>query len=123
MRADLLFAVCGCCSVTGKDFADWQIKTVPQKKSCLALSNKQSNWPRGKLLGGSSAINYMAYVRGNKGDYDLWAKMGCEGWSYEEVLPYFVKSEDNANPQLVDGKYHGKGGPLGYARSGCSLFM
>src|SRR6266513_3592945 len=66
-------------------------------------------WPRGKTLGGTSSINGMLYVRGNPADYDGWAQMGCRGWSYDEVLPYFRKSE-----HYVSGgsEYRGKDGPL-----------
>ncbi len=74
--------------------------------------------PRGKMLGGSSGLNYMAYVRGHPGDFDGWAAGGGKGWSYEEVLPYFVKSEDLARPDppegvVIDEDVHGAGGPLG----------
>lgn len=71
--------------------------------------------PRGKMLGGSSGINYMAYVRGHPGDFDAWAKGGADGWSYAEVLPYFKKSEDLAPSDdiVVDDDAHGVGGPLG----------
>jgi choline dehydrogenase len=71
--------------------------------------------PRGKMLGGSSGINYMAYVRGHPGDFDAWAASGATGWSYAEVLPYFIKSEDLAPTDdiTVDGPAHGSGGPLG----------
>ena len=65
--------------------------------------------PRGKTLGGSSSINAMAYVRGNKWDYDHWASLGNKGWSYEEVLPYFKKAEHN---EMIDNEYHGQNGPL-----------
>jgi choline dehydrogenase len=70
--------------------------------------------PRGKMLGGSSALNYMAYVRGHPGDYDAWAAAGAEGWSYAEVLPYFKKSEDFVDsPEIrVDREAHERGGPL-----------
>lgn len=51
-------------------------------------------------MGGSSVLNYMMYIRGNRQDYDNWARIGNEGWSYEEVLPYFKKSEDNENPEV-----------------------
>ena len=70
------------------------------------------SWPRGKVLGGSSVLNYMLYVRGNRRDYDSWAAMGNYGWSYDEVLPYFIKSEDNRNPYLANSPYHGTGGYL-----------
>ena len=73
---------------------------------------KRCNWPRGKVLGGSSVLNYMLYVRGNRRDYDSWAAMGNDGWSFSEVLPYFIKSEDNRNPYFANSSYHGVGGPL-----------
>lgn len=70
-------------------------------------------WPRGKMLGGSSAINAMLYVRGNRRDYDNWAKFGNPTWDWESVLNYFKKSEDNQDRQLnADEKNHGTGGPL-----------
>ena len=68
------------------------------------------HWPRGKTLGGSSSINGMLYVRGNPADFDGWAQMGCRGWSFDDVLPYFRKSEDYK--QGVDTEYRGKDGPL-----------
>ena len=74
--------------------------------------------PRGKMLGGSSGLNYMAYVRGHPGDFDGWAAEGAKGWSYDEVLPLFIKSEDLVPPDSPDGvaiedDVHGTGGPLG----------
>lgn len=65
--------------------------------------------PRGKTLGGSSSINAMLYVRGHRWDYDHWASLGNEGWSYDEVLPYFKKSEHN---ETIDNEFHGQHGPL-----------
>ncbi|XP_043498855.1 glucose dehydrogenase [FAD, quinone]-like [Polistes fuscatus] len=87
---------------------DWKYKTTPSKSSayCLAMEENKCNWPRGKVLGGSSVLNTMIYVRGNRLDYDNWAKMGNIGWSYEGVLPYFLKSEDNRNPYLKKSPYH-----------------
>ncbi|HVZ07539.1 GMC family oxidoreductase [Rhodopila sp.] len=67
-------------------------------------------WPRGKTLGGSSSVNGMLYVRGNPADFDGWAQMGCRGWSFDDVLPYFRKSEDYKQGNDLD--YRGKGGPL-----------
>ncbi|EFX84142.1 hypothetical protein DAPPUDRAFT_47585, partial [Daphnia pulex] len=91
---------------------DWQYKTVAQTKSCLGFNDNKCNWPRGKILGGSSVLNYMLYVRGNKRDYDSWA-VDNPGWSYDDVLPYFIKSEDNRNPYIAaNTKYHGTGGYL-----------
>src|ERR1700678_246246 len=70
-------------------------------------------WPRGKVLGGSSALNGMIYIRGAKPDFDHWAYNGAPGWSYRDVLPYFKKSEDyEGGPS----EYHGAGGPLPVTR-------
>lgn len=76
------------------------------------MKNNRCNWPRGKVLGGSSVLNYMLYVRGNRNDYDLWESLGNTGWGYENVLHYFKKSEDNRNPYLSKTPYHSKGGFL-----------
>lgn len=75
------------------------------------MVNGRCNWPRGKVIGGSSVLNYMLYLRGNKKDYDIWESLGNPGWGYKDALYYFKKSEDNQNPYL-HGKYHGKGGYL-----------
>lgn len=91
---------------------DWQYKTEPTGRACLGMKNQRCNWPRGKVLGGSSVLNYMVYVRGNKHDYDLWESLGNPGWSYNDVLPYFLKSEDNRNPYLSKSPYHKTGGYL-----------
>ena len=74
--------------------------------------NRKGFQPRGRTLGGSSSVNGMVYIRGHKWDYDHWASLGNEGWSYEEVLPYFIKSEHN---ESLSGDYHGKDGPLNVA--------
>ncbi|OAD62857.1 Glucose dehydrogenase [acceptor] [Eufriesea mexicana] len=93
---------------------DWKYQTSPPTASayCLAMIGDRCNWPRGKVLGGSSVLNAMVYVRGNRRDYDNWARLGNVGWSYNEVLPYFLKSEDNRNPYLARTPYHGTGGYL-----------
>ncbi|XP_017797975.1 PREDICTED: glucose dehydrogenase [FAD, quinone] [Habropoda laboriosa] len=93
---------------------DWKYQTSPPSLSayCLAMNGDRCNWPRGKVLGGSSVLNAMVYVRGNRRDYDNWARLGNEGWSYDEVLPYFLKSEDNRNPYLARTPYHNTGGYL-----------
>ena len=85
--------------------SNYKYETVPQK----GLNGRIGYQPRGKGLGGSSAINAMVYIRGNDWDYDNWAAMGCTGWSYDDVLPYFRKAE--ANERGAD-EYHGDGGPL-----------
>ena len=87
---------------------DWQFWTVPQPH----VDNRRIYLPRGKVLGGCSSTNAMAYVRGNKEDYNDWAAMGCEGWSYDDVLPYFIKSEHNEQADQLDEGYHGTGGLL-----------
>lgn len=84
---------------------DWNLSTVPQ----TGLQGRSLRIPRGKTLGGSSSTNAMAYVRGNAQDYDDWARLGNTGWAYRDVLPYFIRSEDNAHFQNT---YHGQGGPL-----------
>ncbi|MGH8806954.1 MAG: GMC family oxidoreductase [Noviherbaspirillum sp.] len=85
---------------------NYAYETVPQK----GLNGRKGYQPRGKTLGGSSSINAMLYVRGNRWDYDHWASLGNAGWSYEEVLPYFKRAENN-EIHGADG-YHGAGGPL-----------
>lgn len=91
---------------------DWSYKTVPQEASCFGLANRESRWPRGRVLGGSSVLNYMLYVRGNRRDYDHWGDLGNQGWSWAHVLPYFMKSEDNKDSTIVDNGHHGTGGLL-----------
>ncbi|XP_047097607.1 glucose dehydrogenase [FAD, quinone] [Schistocerca piceifrons] len=94
---------------------DWKYKTAPagaDSPYCLAMVADRCNWPRGKVLGGSSVLNAMIYVRGNRRDYDRWAQLGNPGWSYDEVLPYFKKSEDQRNPYLARTAFHSTGGLL-----------
>jgi choline dehydrogenase len=88
---------------------DWAYSTEPQQHSLKT----SLFWPRGKVLGGSSALNGMIYIRGAKSDFDAWAYNGAPGWSYADVLPYFKKSEDyEGGPD----EYHGAGGPLPVTR-------
>ncbi|XP_076761408.1 glucose dehydrogenase [FAD, quinone]-like [Xylocopa sonorina] len=91
---------------------DWRFKTEPAHDYCKALKNRECSWPRGKVLGGSSVLNYMMYIRGNKHDYDGWAQLGNPGWDYESVLPYFKKSEDMRIKEYQDSPYHSTGGYL-----------
>ena len=95
---------------------DWNFVTEPQQHSCFGLKNRQSAWPRGKSIGGSTAINVMLYVRGNSRDYDHWAKQGATGWSWSQVFPYFIKAENNMDSNSVASGYHGIGGPLSVTR-------
>ena len=90
---------------------DWMFRTEVQDEACLATGGV-SNWPRGKVLGGSSILNYMVYMRGNKGDYDEWRDMGLDGWGYEDVLPYFIKSENFDSGVKNIKTFHGSGGDL-----------
>ncbi|XP_035211002.1 glucose dehydrogenase [FAD, quinone]-like [Stegodyphus dumicola] len=91
---------------------DWQYKTVPQKRGAFGFENSQLPWPRGKGVGGSSLLNFFMYVRGNKRDYDTWAKEGATGWAWKDVFRYFLKSEDNTDPEMLKDGYHAAGGPL-----------
>ena len=93
---------------------DWMYTADPGKAG-RGLRDRRTPVPRGRMLGGSSSINYMAHVRGHPGDFDAWAEQGATGWSYADVLPYFRKSEDFQPCEgiVVDGPAHGTGGPLG----------
>lgn len=95
-----------------KTSMDWQFQTEPSENYCKSMNKGRCNWPRGKVLGGSSVLNAMLYVRGNRRDYDRWAQLGNSGWSYQEVLPYFIKSEDCRIDELRNSPYRGKGGPI-----------
>ncbi|XP_078490265.1 glucose dehydrogenase [FAD, quinone]-like [Ciona intestinalis] len=90
---------------------DWQFRTEPQKKACLLLKDNVSLWPRGKVIGGSSTMNYLWYVRGGKDGYDSWEKSGATGWSYKDVLPYFKKSEQAMHKNMTED-FHGTDGYL-----------
>ncbi|GAB1864823.1 Glucose dehydrogenase [acceptor] [Camponotus japonicus] len=92
--------------------SDWNFKTESSSNYCLAMNNHQCNWPLGKVLGGSSVLNAMYYIRGNRRDYDSWAALGNAGWDYKSILPYFKKSEDARAEELVDSSYHQEGGYL-----------
>jgi choline dehydrogenase len=85
----------------------WGLMTVPQPH----LNDRRVPLPRGKIVGGSGSINGMAYYRGPARDFDDWAAMGNPGWSYADLLPYFLRSEHN--PEYADSPYHATGGPMG----------
>ncbi len=85
---------------------NWRMTTEKQAHA----AGREIMIPRGKVLGGSSSINGMVYIRGHPGDYDEWAALGCPGWSFREVLPYFRRAENNET--LGNSPYHGTGGPL-----------
>jgi len=84
---------------------DWCFKTEPDE----TMNNRSINYPRGKTLGGSSSINGLLYIRGQEQDYDNWRQLGNVGWSWKDVLPYFIKSE---NQERGPSKFHGVNGPI-----------
>ncbi len=83
----------------------WNLSTEPEAE----LHGRRITWPRGRVLGGSSAINGLLYVRGQHEDFDHWRQLGCPGWSFADVLPYFRRAEDQ---QRGESEWHGQGGPL-----------
>lgn len=95
---------------------DWQYKTDPDEDNCLGMVNKSCNWPRGKVLGGSSSINANLYVRGSPKDYDSWAAAGNDGWDFKSVIKYFKKSENIKAEEIVSRpgyrQHHGEEGYL-----------
>ena len=104
-KSVLIHAPAGVVAMVPTKINNYAYETVPQP----GLNGRKGYQPRGKTLGGSSSINAMLYVRGNRWDYDHWASLGNPGWSYEEVLPLFKRSEHNE--QFQDA-FHGQGGPL-----------
>jgi choline dehydrogenase len=84
---------------------DWDFESEPEH----SLGRRRVYLPRGRTLGGSSAMNAMIYIRGNAVDFDGWVDEGAPGWSYREILPYFIRSEGN---ERGDAGYHGRSGPL-----------
>ncbi|MFC3165650.1 GMC family oxidoreductase [Ciceribacter thiooxidans] len=97
-----------------KGIGSWGWQTVPQRH----MKDMAIRYTQAKVLGGGSTINAQIYTRGNALDYDGWRQAGCEGWAYEDVLPYFRKAEDN---DTYDNRYHGKGGPLGVSKPAAPL--
>lgn len=97
-----------------KGIGSWGWHTVPQKH----MKDMVIRYTQARVLGGGSTVNAQIYTRGNAMDYDEWRQHGCTGWSYEDVLPYFRKSEDN---DTYDNRYHGKGGPLGVSKPAAPL--
>ncbi|XP_014090145.1 glucose dehydrogenase [FAD, quinone] [Bactrocera oleae] len=90
---------------------NWKYRTQPSERACLAMNNNRCNWPRGKVMGGSSVLNYMMYTRGNRRDYDRWAELGNVGWGWRDVLPYFKKYEGSNVPD-ADEDLVGRSGPV-----------
>jgi choline dehydrogenase-like flavoprotein len=84
---------------------DWAYRTVPQRHT----ANRMHDWPRGKVIGGSTCLNAMAHVRGHPSDFDRWVDAGCKGWGYRDLLPYFIRSETYEGGA---SSYHGDDGPV-----------
>lgn len=108
-KSVFIHAPAGVVAMLPVPFNNWAFKTVPQS----GLNGRQGYQPRGKTMGGSSSINAMVYVRGHRWDYDNWAALGNTGWSYDDVLPYFKRAENNETHR--SSPYHGTGGPFNVA--------
>ena len=104
-RSVLIHCPAGLAVLAQNGQANWAFETAPQS----ALNGRRGYQPRGKVLGGSSSINAMIYIRGQREDYDHWAALGNPGWGYDEVLPYFLRCEGN---QRGANDFHGADGPL-----------
>ncbi|KAG0422455.1 hypothetical protein HPB47_001720 [Ixodes persulcatus] len=98
---------------------DWGYRTITQEAACFGLHEgaSKSKWPRGKVVGGSSVLNYMLYVRGSPRDYDSWEEQGAMGWSWADVRPYFLRSEHNRDPDIARNGHHNVGGLLSVMRA------
>ena len=92
-----------------KGIGSWGWQTVPQRH----MNGMTIRYTQARVIGGGSSIDAQIYTRGNALDYDEWRQAGCDGWSYEDVLPYFRKAEDN---DTHEDRWHGRGGPLGVSR-------
>jgi choline dehydrogenase len=105
-----------CASLQLDPETDWMLWADPGKAG-LGMKGRRMRTPRGKMLGGSSGINYMVWVRGHPQDFDHWAELGADGWNYEAVLPAFKRIEDlvPSNEIVIDHDAHGHGGPVGVA--------
>lgn len=111
---DLALVPVACAAMQMNPVTDWMYTADPGRAG-LGLVGRRVPVPRGKMLGGSSSLNYMAWVRGHPGDYDAWAERGATGWSYAEVLPFFRKSEafTPCGDIVFDAEAHNTSGPLG----------
>src|SRR5215470_8640192 len=105
-RHPLIHIPAAVAAAIGRPHLNWRFMTVPQAN----LAGRPIPIPRGRVVGGSGSINGMVYFRGHPSDFDDWAAMGAAGWSYREVLPYFLRSEKNES--YPDSPYHGHDGPM-----------
>src|SRR6266480_3643342 len=103
-RSPLIHMPAGFTKLTSPE-VNWRFETVPQKE----LDNRRMYYPQGRVLGGSTSINAMIYIRGHRLDYDEWQSLGNECWGYDDVLPYFRKTENN---ERLNNQYHGTGGDM-----------
>ncbi|KAK3084176.1 hypothetical protein FSP39_009567 [Pinctada imbricata] len=92
--------------------ADWQFYSEPQEHGCLGMKEQRQYTPRGKGLGGSTLVNGLAYVRGSRYDYDMWAANGNKGWGYDDILPYFKKVENVQIDDLKNKEYRSTSGNM-----------
>ena len=100
-----VFEVPGLFALQQKSTTDWDLQSEPEP----GLYRRRTYLPRGRVLGGTSSMNTMVYIRGHAWDYDNWASLGCDGWGYEDVLPYFRRAENN---ERGENRFHGGDGPL-----------
>ncbi len=90
---------------------DWNYRIESQSHTMRGIRDRRPSWYAGKMLGGTSMLNAMIYMRGHKHDYDEWERLGCHGWGYESVLPFFKKAQKFQPDFDIDRKYHGTAGP------------
>ncbi|XP_023243343.1 uncharacterized protein LOC111641413 [Centruroides sculpturatus] len=93
---------------------NWGYRVHPQKRSFFGFHHNSPPWLAGRVLGGTSNLNFNLYVRGQRKDYDLWAQQGATGWSWKDIFGYFIRAENNIN---YHNEFHGVGGPLTVSHS------
>lgn len=97
--------------------SNWGYAAEPSNFSCQAYERKACKWPKGRVVGGTSVLNFMVFNRGHRRDFDGWAEAGNTGWGYDDVLDYFKKMEDVRIPEFRDLPYRGKNGPMTISHS------
>ncbi|XP_054166056.1 glucose dehydrogenase [FAD, quinone]-like [Oppia nitens] len=91
---------------------DWKFMSIPQNESCLSMNDHKCVLSSGRVVGGTSSINRMIYLRGNPIDFDNWEKSGLKGWSWRDVFPFFIRAENQSDAELSKSGYYGVNGPL-----------